>query len=245
MIEPQSIDAAWPAFLAGVVTSMHCVGMCGPMACFVARKDLPEGQGMLAMGVYHGMRLFSYALIGAIAGGMGAAPLAFYSDSVFHFGPWGLVMFFLVVGLGLERFVPKPKWLGFLARQIIAKGQQWHPLLAPVWIGLGTPLLPCGPLYLIFAAALLSGSAARGAEFTFVFGLGTLPLLWLGQTQWLRWQGRIHPVWRARFQRGVALCGAIWMATRLLSGPSFADITDPKSVQCPMCRTQIVDEERK
>jgi sulfite exporter TauE/SafE len=99
-----------------------------------------------------------------------------------------------------------------------------------------------GPLYLIFGAALLSGSALRGAEFTFVFGLGTLPLLWLGQTQWLRWQGRLNPIWAGRLQRGVALCGAIFMAVRLVSGPSLSQIEERGGVNCPLCPIEAVEK---
>jgi sulfite exporter TauE/SafE len=60
-------------------------------------------------------------------------------------------------------------------------------------LGFATPLLPCGPLYFILAAALLAGSALRGAEFMLAFGLGTVPLLWLAQSQFHRLQARLSP----------------------------------------------------
>ena len=240
MIEAQAAQVAWPALLAGLVTSVHCVGMCGPLACFVARRDLTKGKEAVAMGMYHGARLFSYALIGGIAGGLGAAPLSLYSGSAFHILPWFLVVFFLVVGLGWERYVPRPRWAVGWVRKMMGRGAGWHPWVAPFWIGLFTPLLPCGPLYLMFGAALLAGSAGRGAEFAFVFGLGTLPLLWLGQTQWLRWQGRLNPLCMGRVQRGVALCGAIFMAVRLMGGPSLSQIEDRGEINCPLCPSAAV-----
>src|SRR4029078_14863 len=82
-------------------------------------------------------------------------------------------------------------------------------------IGLFTPLLPCGPLYLMFCLAMTGGSGAQGAQFTVAFGLGTLPLLALMQTS-ARWLNlRMSPVTLRRVQRGIAFSAALVMAWRL------------------------------
>ena len=92
-------------------------------------------------------------------------------------------------------------------------------------LGLATPLLPCGPLYFLISLALLSGSALHGAETLLAFGLGTVPLLWLAQTNyhWLRL--RLGPVWLARAQTTLALLVATVLVWRLrgtlgLGGPA-------------------------
>ena len=82
-------------------------------------------------------------------------------------------------------------------------------------MGLLTPFLPCGPLYLVFAAALLAGSAAKGAEFTLAFGLGTVPLLWLAQHQFHRIRAKLTPLAMARLRRGLALVTALMLVWRL------------------------------
>jgi sulfite exporter TauE/SafE len=82
-------------------------------------------------------------------------------------------------------------------------------------MGLLTPLLPCGPLYAMFALALLSGSAAKGAEFAITFGLGTVPLLWLAQWQMDRLRMQLSPRAINRVQRGLALATALVLAWRL------------------------------
>ena len=68
---------------------------------------------------------------------------------------------------------------------------------------------------MIFAAALLSGTAAKGAEFTVAFGLGTVPLLWLAQHQFHRLRARLTPMTMKRLQRGLALTTALMLAWRL------------------------------
>lgn len=89
------------------------------------------------------------------------------------------------------------------------------PARASMTMGFLTPLLPCGPLYLLFGVALLSGSSIRGAEFALGFGIGTVPLLWLAQSQIRHLQKRLSPVVLVRIQRGLALVTAVILAFRL------------------------------
>jgi sulfite exporter TauE/SafE len=66
---------------------------------------------------------------------------------------------------------------------------------------------------MIFGLALFTGSALKGAEFAVGFGLGTLPLLWLAQTQFMRLQQRTKPRLLQYIQRvaaGVAALVVMW-----------------------------------
>jgi hypothetical protein len=67
----------------------------------------------------------------------------------------------------------------------------------------------------MFALAMANGSPAKGSGFALAFGLGTLPLLWLAQTQ-LHWLGgRLQPGAMRKLQRALALTAAVIMAWRL------------------------------
>ena len=213
-----SIDTSAAAFLAGLVTSLHCIGMCGPLSCSWAlggSGKTSSTQFMFNTGFYHGSRLLSYGLVGAIAGFIGIMPLRWFQSGSGAVLPWLLVIAFALVGLGLESWFPKPAFLSIpIARLRLAIMKLSGSLRASL-LGLATPLLPCGPLYVMFALAMANGSALRGAEFTVAFGLGTLPLLFLAQTQ-LHWLGgRVSPVTLRRLQRGLALMAAVIMAWRL------------------------------
>ena len=87
--------------------------------------------------------------------------------------------------------------------------------VASAMIGLASPLLPCGPLYMIFGLALFSGSALKGAEFAIGFGLGTLPLLWLALGQFMRVQLKMTPMKLLRIQRSLGLIASLVIAWRL------------------------------
>ncbi|HEY1081014.1 MAG TPA: sulfite exporter TauE/SafE family protein, partial [Prosthecobacter sp.] len=72
-----------------------------------------------------------------------------------------------------------------------------------------------------------NGNAAKGAGFAVSFGLGTLPLLWLAQTQ-IHWLGgRLQPATLRKFQRSLALVAAVIMAWRLRGTLDFGSEAVP------------------
>jgi len=87
-------------------------------------------------------------------------------------------------------------------------------------MGLATPLLPCAPLYIFFAACLATGSAIQGAEFSLAFAIGTVPLLWASQLGMQKLQIKIGPKWSKGVQRSIALLAALFIAKRLLFDPT-------------------------
>ena len=87
-MELAAINSPAAAFIAGLVTSLHCAGMCGPLACSLmpVRGDRVDAQTVST--VYHVSRLVGYATLGALAGGIGRAPLLWLSDSALRWLPW-------------------------------------------------------------------------------------------------------------------------------------------------------------
>lgn len=219
------IDTVAAAFVAGMVTSVHCVGMCGPLSCsWVVGSRGGPARFMRGTALYHGGRLLSYAAAGAVAGAAGAMPLRFFQHGAGVVLPWLLVLAFVIVGLGLDAWLPKPAFLSKPVLRARAMAMKMTGSARASLIGLATPLLPCGPLYMMFALAMANGSAVRGSEFAVAFGLGTLPLLWLAQTQ-LHWLGgRIQPATMRRIQRSLALTAALIMAWRLRGTLGIGDI---------------------
>jgi sulfite exporter TauE/SafE len=203
------------ALIAGMVTSVHCVGMCGPIACGLAAMPSSETERLAAMTAYHGSRLASYSVIGAVCGALGHQPLRWFFDSPAVLLPWVLVVVLVIFGLGLEKKMPRPPVLLKWSAKLRFKLGRLSPIRGGFALGVLTPLLPCGPLYLLFGAALLSGSAMRGAEFALAFGLGTIPLLWLAQQQLKYLKKRIGPSMLVRVQRSLAIVTAVIIAFRL------------------------------
>lgn len=215
MFEYQTVYNGVTALIAGLVTSVHCVAMCGPLSCAFSPNRQTDAPVYVVLTGYHLGKLFGYTLIGALAGAFGSVVVNTVSDSWLNYLPWILVAFFLIVAFRLDRYFPKPVWLGKLYGSGTRRFHQMSKPLAATMIGLASPLLPCGPLYLIFGLCLFTGSAVRGAEFALGFGLGTMPLLWLAQSQFMRLQKRLKPDTLLKIQRIAALIAAVVIMWRL------------------------------
>lgn len=215
MFDYQTVYNAYTALIAGWITSVHCVAMCGPLSCAFAPTKAKDASPQVVLTCYHLAKLVSYAVVGTLAGAFGSVIIRSVSSSWLNLLPWILVAFFLVVAFRLDRFFPKPVWLGGLYKKTTLRFSRLQKPLAAAVIGFASPLLPCGPLYMIFGLAFFSGSALKGAEFAIGFGLGTLPLLWLAQSQFMRVQLKVTPARLVRLQRSLALIAALVVAWRL------------------------------
>jgi len=174
VIEPAQ---AGSALLLGLAGAGHCLGMCGGMA---AALNL-GGAGSTLTLCYHGGRIASYVLLGALLGlAAGSIDLTSWTLGLRYLAG------FLLVGMGLY---VAGWWRGMMALER-AGAALWRPvqrLAAPLlpprhWyqslaLGLCWGLMPCGLIYSSLAWAGSSGDAASAATLMLFFGLGTLPAM--------------------------------------------------------------------
>jgi hypothetical protein len=230
-VELAAVNSPATAFVAGLVTSLHCAGMCGPLSCALLPSRGERGDAQTVSTVYQVSRLAGYAVLGALAGGIGRAPLLWLSESALRWLPWLLVVFFVALAFRWDRHLPKIAALGRLTWKL----QSWRRGRSRVGtaaaIGFATPLLPCGPLYFVVSLALLSGSWQRGVETMLAFGLGTVPLLWLAQTQFHWVRAKLSPLWLGRVRMTVALATAAVIGWRLRATLGFSG-PDPLNYVC-------------
>ncbi len=222
MLNAALIDSATAAFIAGLVTSPHCVGMCGPIGCATLPLGQSESSLAWATASYHLTRSLAYMTIGLLAGLIGGPALDALGAAPAKILPWLMIAMLLTVAFRLDRHFPKPKaWNGLFAK-LSQKARALPRWLLGAGLGALTPLLPCGPLYLIFTVALFSGNAIRGAEIGLGFALGTIPLLTLFQGGYFRFQGRFSPSVLRWIQFAFALAAAALIAYRMIaSGGEF------------------------
>jgi sulfite exporter TauE/SafE len=228
-MELASVSSPGAAFVAGLVTSVHCAAMCGPLACSLMPVRGDRADANTVSTVYHGSRLLGYSVLGALAGGLGSAPLAWVARSGFRFLPWVMVLFFVGLALRWDRYLPKIASLSRFSWKLHLWLRGRSRVQAAAALGLATPLLPCGPLYFVVALALFAGSAVRGIETMLAFGLGTVPLLWLAQSQFHWVRRKLSPLWLGRFRATLALAAAMVIAWRLrgtvgLGGPDATSL---------------------
>jgi uncharacterized protein len=228
------VALATSMFVLGLATSLHCIGMCGPMIVTYAVKSVKDDSWFASVVpnlAYQGARTLSYVLVGAVLGVIGSA------FDLSGIRPWILVLagaFMIILGLGMTgrvpwaaRLTPRPpkaliSALTNLRRRAIAEEDAGESSLAtPLAFGLLTGLLPCAPLQGAQVAAAASGSALAGAAGMLAFSLGTTPLLLAFGTT----AGRIPLTWKHRLNVVLAVVviffglGFIDRAALLLGSP--------------------------
>ena len=168
-------------FVVGLLTSLHCVAMCGGInlsQCISASssgRETDRRAGFLPSLLYNSGRVVSYTLVGAAVGALGS--VVSFSGTAKGIVAIAAGVFMVLMGMNLlnvfpwlRRITPHlPRSLGKLVRGNGNRG--------PFFVGLFNGLMPCGPLQAMQLYALGTGSAWAGALSMFVFSLGTVPLM--------------------------------------------------------------------
>jgi sulfite exporter TauE/SafE len=181
-------------FVIGLVTSVHCVFMCGGLVLTYAVKGTEDGpwyRRLVPHLAYQGAKIVSYATVALLLGGL--VVLLGRAVDITPFRNWlmvvaGIYMVLLGVGMtgkvkALRYLTPRPpKFLiDALSRnrkKASADAAEGHASLAtPISFGLLTGLMPCAPLIAAQASAMATGSPVTGALAMVAFGLGTMPLM--------------------------------------------------------------------
>lgn len=184
-------------FVTGLLTSVHCVAMCGGIGLSQSMTGVKKASFRPVL-QYHFGRLVSYTALGAILGAVGALAGGLGGISYWLQGALKLLAgtAMLFMGLNMLELLPRlPRSSGRHIRLPRPKG------LPPFGIGLLNGFMPCGPLQSMLLLALASGSALRGGLSMLCFSLGTMPLL-LGFASVTAWLGK-------RFTGAVLSCGAV------------------------------------
>ncbi len=171
-------------FVVGLLTSVHCVAMCGGIALsqsFGREREESRFRRLIPGLQYNAGRAVAYTAIGGVAGALGSA--IGFSPAVR--GAIAAVAGFFMIILGL-RMIGVLKGFPSLARfapaHLLAAGKRIASALrsrGPFAIGILNGFMPCGPLQTMQLYALGTGSALAGALSLFTFAIGTIPLLFI------------------------------------------------------------------
>ena len=212
----------WFAFLAGLAGSFHCIGMCGG---FVAALSMKDSEGafrsrLLSQLCYNSGRVFTYTLLGALAGLIGSSLDLMALKSASYWFLIGANLFVVFVGLcsalglgTLNLSTLAGRGARFLAaplRRALSAGSPFAALPLGVMLG----LLPCGLVYAPLIAAAGSGSLMMGAATMAALGFGTIPVLLMFGTASSAVSARLRSTTLRLAGVAVALMGAagLWRA---------------------------------
>ena len=176
------VDYLIPALLLGLGGSLHCLGMCGPFALSLQFEKKYRNKLIMQNTLYQIGRAFTYALIGVVAGliGIGIQLKGFMGYTSIIIGVLMILSAFMSFQT-LERVtLLKPIHVAVVKLKMylqqFVKHNSYGSFLV---IGLLNGFLPCGLVITATVASITAAhnSAFQSTLFMFVFGLGTIPLM--------------------------------------------------------------------
>lgn len=208
-------------FIVGLLTSVHCVAMCGGINLSQCIKPISiDGTVSVPRSslLYNSGRVVSYTVIGAVVGALGSV-ISFtgiYKGIISMFA--GIFMILMGINMiGTFRHIKKVNIQIPAGLRDILLGKNGQR--GPFTVGLINGLMPCGPLQTMQLYALGTGNPIDGALSMFAFSLGTVPLMFsFGAMSTLLSKGATKRLMKASavlvivlglvmFQRGTALSG--------------------------------------
>jgi len=226
----------WTAVVIGLAGSLHCAGMCSPLAMAIT-SNRPFLRDKI---IYNSGRVLTYGLLGALAASFGSLFSLSSYQSIISFSIGSL---FLLMGFGAISGVRIPiltQALNKFTTQLKKLFNYWlqkRGSMAVFIMGMLNGLLPCGLTYLAMTYCFILPAAREGFVYMLFFGLGTWPVM-IGIT-WLMGLGfRRITINYQKITTVVFIAIGIWMMARVFithSSASHSELFGNASTQEVVC----------
>ncbi|MBC3847185.1 sulfite exporter TauE/SafE family protein [Winogradskyella echinorum] len=168
------------ALILGLLGSLHCVGMCGPIAFMLPVDRSNSFKKVSQIGIYHFGRLLAYSLIGLVFGLVGKSLYIFGIQQQLSIAI-GIIMIVLVLipykTLGKYNLSKPLNKLISKVKSNLGKALKKKTADTFLTIGFLNGFLPCGLVYMAVLGAIATGSLVEGSLYMVLFGMGTIPLM--------------------------------------------------------------------
>lgn len=169
------------AFALGLFSSFHCVGMCGAIAFSLPVKHLGQAKKIAGVVLYNLGRITTYSTIGLLFGLMGRQLY------IAGLQQWFSIIAGIIIILAVLQYIFKKPLMhlpGFnkiqlLIQSLIGRFLRARNISELFLLGMANGLLPCGLVYFAVMGAVATGSTLNAVLFMALFGLGTLPAMFL------------------------------------------------------------------
>ena len=168
------------AFVVGLVGSLHCIGMCGPIAIALPVPTSSNLSFLTGRILYNLGRVITYSFLGAILGLLGGRIAIAGAQQVVSIVLGVIVIVAVMLPQRYKNYFAQHPVVQNLARPLrsnISVLFKKGTFSAMFLIGILNGFLPCGLVYVALAGAIASGDAISGAAVMILFGLGTVPAM--------------------------------------------------------------------
>ena len=172
------------AFLIGLAGSVHCVGMCGPLALAIPAAGNSTGYSLLFRSIaYQSSRIIGYGVLGLVVGiisqSMQFTGLQPYFSILSGISLLFLGFFGIIPDVNSFSRYPVIHNIQIKIHRIMAKAMSNNHFSTPFVLGFMNAFLPCGMIYIALGTGLSSGNISEASLYLLSFGLGTLPLMFM------------------------------------------------------------------
>ena len=170
-----SLDC-WTAFLLGLVGSLHCAGMCGPLALALPPAGNSTLGYVLGRVAYNAGRIVTYCALGIVFG-LAAGPFLLAGLQRWVSIALGVA---LLLGLFASRRLALARPVTSVVNELRTSMSvllRQRSLAGLAVLGLLNGLLPCGLVYVACAGAAATGGILEGASYMAAFGVGYVPMM--------------------------------------------------------------------
>ncbi|GAB0056174.1 hypothetical protein SIID45300_00479 [Candidatus Magnetaquicoccaceae bacterium FCR-1] len=213
------------AFLAGLLGSGHCLGMCGSLVSAFFIRFVPPEARIGAMIAYHGGRIGIYAAVGLLAGALGMALTSTGLIGKVQ-GVLQIVVGVVVIALGLDLLglswfrVNYDFWPMNRLYRFFQRAGESGPVKG-AWIGgMINGLMPCSLTLAMAVKATAAESAVTGGALMLAFGIGTLPAMLFVSTLF----GRLGATVRGYLLKAAALVVIVLGVGTLMQGVAYFNV---------------------
>lgn len=168
------------AIILGLMGSLHCVGMCGPIA-FMLPVDRDNGiKKFFQIFLYHFGRLLAYGIIGLLFGlvGKGLYVFGLQQKLSIAIGILMIIIAFMPTRIFNRYNFSRPFYI-LISRVKSRLGSELKKKTPDTFLTIGflNGFLPCGLVYMALFGAIAMGDPGQGSIYMILFGLGTVPLM--------------------------------------------------------------------
>ena len=170
----------YSAFIFGLISSLHCIGMCGPIAMMLPVDRNNPAKKVIQIMLYHLGRLAAYASLGLVFGILGRG---FFMAGIQQQLSITVGILMITIAVVPEKVFMKYNFSKPIYK-VISKvksslGNQFKRKSpdALFTIGLLNGFLPCGLVYAALFGALAMQNVTLSVTYMLLYGLGTIPMM--------------------------------------------------------------------
>ena len=227
----------YTAFIMGLIGSLHCMGMCGPISMLLPSDPAKRNRYLIGRLIYNGGRIVTYTILGFLVGIIGEEISGFTSQKYLSIIIGVVILLVFIIPqkwISKLSLLPHVNRFNNLVKSSLSIYYKKYSLLSQFTFGLLNGLLPCGMVYAALSGAFLMNHLWQSMLFMTLFGLGTLPMMlsfsFLGSMVRKLFTFKPKLIYTVSY-----LVLAIWLIFRGITLPSKSLEHTPEKHTIPVC----------